>query len=273
MSPDPPDQSRNAGSRTISIITVSLNSAATIRDTIESVLAQDYPSIEYIVVDGGSTDGTLDVVREYGDRIARVISGPDRGIYDAMNKGIRAATGDLLGTLNADDFYADATCVRRLTTRLEEADADCVFADLVMVDPVDTDRIVRYYDSRTFRPSRLRYGWMPAHPTFVARRTLYSRYGDYSLEYRIAADFEMMVRLLYRAQARYAHLPAVVVKMRTGGASTRGLSARWLLNREIVRACRTNGLDTSLPRVLLKFPAKLMEYVRRPGKMVATDGH
>lgn len=272
MEPDTPGQPREAGFKTVSIVTVSFYSAATIRDTIESVLGQDYPAIEYIVVDGGSADGTVDIVREYGDRIARVISGPDRGIYDAMNKGIRAATGDLVGTLNSDDFYADPTCIRQLVTRLEEAEADCVFADLVMVDPVDTDRIVRYYDSRTFRLARLRYGWMPAHPTFVVKRTLYNRYGGYSLDYRIAADFEMMVRLLYRARASYAHLPAVVIKMRVGGVSTRGLGARWLLNREIVKACRANGLNTSLPRVLMKIPAKLMEYVRRPENMAATDG-
>lgn len=268
---DPSAEPHKAGSNTVSIITVSFNSATTIRDTIESVLSQDYPAIEYIIVDGGSEDETLKIVREYGDRIDRVISEPDRGIYDAMNKGIVAASGDLVGTLNSDDFYADTTCVRQLVSRLEDADTDCVFADLVMVDPVNTDRIVRYYDSSAFRPPRLRYGWIPAHPTFLAKRSLYNRHGGYSLDYRIAADFEMMVRLLYRAEASYVHLPTVVVKMRSGGASTRSLGARWLLNREIVRACRANGLNTSLPRVLMKVPAKLMEHVRRPNNMAATD--
>ena len=247
----------------ISIVTVSYNSSDTIRDTIESVLSQDYDDIEYLIVDGGSTDTTLDIVREYGDRIDVVVSEPDQGIYDAMNKGIRAATGDMVGMLNSDDFYADNSAVRNLIECMENAGADTVFADLVIVNASDTKRVIRYYDSSKFRPERLRYGWMPAHPTFFVKRELYERYGGFSLDYKIAADFEMVVRLLYVAGASYAYLPAVVIKMRIGGASTRGLKSSWVLNREIVRACRINGIKTSLPRVLLKVPAKLLEYLRK----------
>ena len=248
----------------ISIITACYNSATTIRETVDSVLAQDYPDIEYIIVDGGSSDGTMEIVRGYGDRIDVVISETDQGIYDAMNKGIQVATGDVVGLLNSDDFYVDESSVRQLIERMENAGSDTVFADLVIVDARDTERIVRYYDSSSFHPRRLCYGWMPAHPTFLVKRELYEKFGGFSLDYRIAADFEMVVRLLHTAGASYAYLPVVVIKMRVGGISTSGLKSSWVLNMEIVRACRANGLKTSLPRVLLKTPAKIMEYLRRP---------
>ena len=248
----------------ISIITVCFNSVETIRGTIESVRAQDYPDIEYIIVDGGSTDCTLEIITEYGDSVSVLISEPDRGIYDAMNKGIRSATGDVVATLNSDDFYADKTSVQQLVSCMEKTGAETVFADLVLVDPNDSEDIVRYYKSSHFHPGKLRYGWMPPHPTFLAKRALFDKWGLYSLNYRIAADFEMMVRLLYRANVSYAYLPEVVVKMRAGGVSTSGLRNSWILNNEIVRACCENGLKTSLPRVLMKIPAKLLEYIHRP---------
>jgi len=256
----------------ISIITVCFNSEATIRDTIESVLAQDYPNIEYIIVDGASNDGTMDIVREYEKRIDTIISEPDKGIYDGMNKGIRAATGDVVGLLNSDDFYTDETSVRQLVECMEAAGADTVFADLVIVDPGDTSRVVRYYDSSTFHPARLRYGWMPAHPTFMVKRALYEQHGDFSLNYHIAADYEMVARLLYAAKASYSYLPAVVIKMRAGGASTSGLKSSWVLNNEIVRACRANGITTNLPLVLLKIPAKLVGYIRKPKRVKTVAG-
>lgn len=249
----------------VSVITASLNSAATIRQTIESVLSQNYTNIEYIIVDGGSKDTTLDIIQEYRAGISTLISEPDKGIYDAMNKGIRVATGDVIGLLNSDDIYASNGSVKRLMECMESTGADCVYADLVIVDPENTERVIRYYNSASFSVDRLRYGWMPAHPTFMVKRELYERIGYFSLDYRIAADFEMVVRLLHNSGARYVYLPSVVIKMRAGGLSTRGLRSSWILNNEIVRACRANGLETSLPRVLLKTPAKLMEYIYRPG--------
>ena len=248
----------------VSIITVALNSAATIRDTIESVLLQDYPSIEYIIIDGGSSDGTIEIIEEYRDCISKFISEPDHGIYDAMNKGIEAATGDMVCIINSDDFYATGSAIKHLVHRMIKKGSDIVFADLVIVDPADSNRILRYYDSSLFHPERLRYGWMPAHPTFLAKRGLYERWGAYSLDYQIAADFEMMVRLLYKARASYAYLPEIIVKMRAGGVSTNGLRNSLILNNEIVSACKLNGLDTSLFRVMLKLPRKLMEYWKRP---------
>lgn len=248
----------------VSIITVCLNSAGTIRDTIESVLVQDYPAIEYIIVDGGSTDGTLGIVEEYNEWISTVISEPDQGIYDGMNKGIRIATGDVVGILNSDDFYVGSTVISELMECMQSANSDSVFADLFVVDSSDTERVVRYYESSRFRPEKLRCGWMPAHPTFMAKRSLFERCGLYSLDYRIAADYEMMVRMLYKGGVSYTHFPKVVVKMRAGGVSTGGLRSSWRLNNEIVRACRANGLKTNLIRVLSKVPAKLLELVRRP---------
>jgi glycosyltransferase involved in cell wall biosynthesis len=252
----------------VSIITVSFNSEATIQDTIVSVLTQDYPCIEYIIIDGASNDGTMDIVRQYHDRIDAIVSEPDLGIYDGMNKGICIATGDVVAILNSDDIYADNTAIRQLIDCMESNDTDTVFADLVIVDPQDTNRILRYYDSSTFHPGRLRYGWMPAHPTFLAKRELYRVWGGYSLDYQIAADYEMMVRLLYSASVSYAYLPKVVVKMRSGGVSTSGLKNSWILNNEIVSACKANNLNTSLLRVLLKFPAKLMEYFKKPKRNI-----
>ena len=248
----------------VSIVTVCFNSAETIRDTIESVLAQNYSHIEYIIVDGGSTDGTLEIIKEYRDSVSVLINEPDQGIYDAMNKGIQAASGDVVATLNSDDFYADELSVQKLVSCMENAGTETVFADLVLVSPNDKEKIIRYYNSSHFSPEKLRYGWMPAHPTFLAKRALFDKWGPYSLNYRISADFEMMVRLLYKAKVSYAYLPEVVVKMRAGGVSTSGLRNSWTLNNEIVRACRENGLKTSLFRVLMKIPAKLLEYIRRP---------
>lgn len=240
------------------------NSARTIRETIESVLSQDYPAIEYIVIDGASNDGTLEILRQYRNRISTLVSEPDRGIYDAMNKGIRVARGEIVGILNSDDIYTDSHVLRQLVGAMTAANTDAVFADLVYVDQMDGRRVRRYYDSSGWHPRRFRFGWMPAHPTFLIKREWYERLGLFSLEYRIAADFEMLVRLLYRGRATYTHVARPVIRMRMGGTSTRGLRQIWLLNREIVRACRANGIWTTLPLMLLKLPAKLMETLRRP---------
>lgn len=248
----------------VSIITVSFNSAGTIRDTLESVLEQDYENIEYIVIDGASTDDTMKIVREYEDRIALVICESDKGIYDAMNKGIEAATGEIVGLLNSDDFYTRPTAVSELIAHMEKNFVDMVFADLVIVAPRNPNKVVRYYDSSRFRPGKMRFGWMPAHPTLMIKRSLYSRIGLFRLDYKIAADFEMLVRLFCVARASYAYLPSVVIKMRAGGISTSGIRSSWILNTEIVRACRSNGIRTNLFFVLTKLPLKLFGLLKRP---------
>jgi glycosyltransferase involved in cell wall biosynthesis len=245
----------------VSIITVCFNSVVTIRDTINSVLAQDFDDVQYLVIDGGSSDGTMDIVRSYGDNIDVVVSEPDQGIYDAMNKGIELATGDVVGLLNSDDIYAYDSVLSELVELMVSSGSDTVFADLTIVDADNFERVIRHYDSSKFNPGRLAYGWMPAHPTFMVKRELYVKHGGYLTDYQIAADFEMVARLLHTAAASYAYLPVVAVKMRAGGISTRGLKSSWIINREIVRACRANGIKTSLVQVLLKTPAKLMEYL------------
>jgi glycosyltransferase involved in cell wall biosynthesis len=264
---DAPSGQLSPRSPKVSIITVCFNSVRTIRDTIESVLSQDYHPIEYIVVDGGSTDGTVEIIRQYQDRIDTFVSEPDRGIYDAMNKGIGLATGDVVGMLNSDDFYTDPRVVSDLIAAMGRAGVDAVFADLVYVDASDLGRVRRYYDSSGWHPGRFRFGWMPAHPTLFVRRESYARCGSFSLDYRIAADFEMLVRLFHRGATTYTYVQRAVVKMRVGGVSTRGLWHSWIINREIVRACRANGIWTTLPVVLLKIPAKLLGVLfpnRRP---------
>lgn len=249
----------------ISIVTVCYNSESTIRNTLESVLEQDYSNIEHIIVDGASTDGTMRVISEYDSQIAKIISEPDEGIYDAMNKGIKISSGDVIGILNSDDYYSTCSSLRHLMHQMLAANADTVFADLVLVDPNDTSRVIRFYDSSRFRPDRLRFGWMPAHPTFLVKREFYEKWGGYSLNYRIAADYEMIARLYYKAKATYVYLPEVVVKMRAGGLSTKGIGNSWLLNKEIVRACHENGIKTNLPKVLMKIPMKIREYFRKEG--------
>lgn len=247
----------------ISIITVAFNAAHTIADTLESVAGQTHSEIEHIVVDGASTDGTLDVVRRHGQRVARLISEPDHGIYDAMNKGIRLATGDVIGFLNADDKYPDTGVLARVSAVLEREKLDALFGDAEFVSSARPDQPVRRYRSERFRPDRIAWGWMPAHPTLFLRRRVYERFGMFRTDYRIAGDFELVARMFHGGTLRYRHLPEVLVRMRTGGVSTGGWRNTILLNREVLRACRENGIQTNLPKILSKYPAKLLEFLRR----------
>lgn len=248
----------------VSIITVTYNAGTTIRDTIESVLAQDYPNIEHIIIDGASTDNTVEIVQSYGDRIARFVSEPDRGMYDGMNKGIKLATGDVVAILNADDVYIHSRVISTIVNQFEQHHVDAVFADLVYVKHDDLDKIVRYYSSAHFHPGKFAYGWMPAHPTFVVKRWAFDLYGFFKIDYKIAADYELLIRFLAIHQMSYHYIPQVLVKMRTGGASTANLSSNWILNREIVRGCLENGIQTNMTKVLSKYFVKVFQLVARP---------
>jgi glycosyltransferase involved in cell wall biosynthesis len=241
----------------VSIITVSFNSAKTIADTIDSVLNQDFPEIEYIIVDGDSTDGTVDIIRQNENRISQWISEKDQGMYDAMNKGIAMATGDVIGILNSDDVYMNSHVISEMMKLLQEKNAQVVFADLILVDQNNDNKVLRYYDSSHFHPDKFRWGWMPAHPTVFVKRELYQVVGPFSTNYQIAADYEMLIRILAIQKASYAYLPKPVVRMRSGGASTAGLSRNWILNKEIIRACQENGIYSNMAMLLLKIPAKL----------------
>jgi len=245
----------------VSIVTVCFNSAATVGETLRSVAAQTWRDVEHIVIDGASTDGTLDVLKLNSPRLARVVSEPDGGIYDAMNKGVRAATGDVIGFLNADDCYADAQVLQRVVSAIKGGKLDAVFGDVAFFSARAPDRVVRRYRSNRFRPERLAWGWMPAHPGLFVKRAIFERVGEFSTSYRIAGDFEWIARAFYRANLRYRHLPSILVHMRTGGISTSGLLNTILLNREVMRACRDNGISTNWLKILSKYPAKMLEFV------------
>lgn len=254
----------------ISIITVCYNSAATIRDTIESVLAQTHPNIEYIIVDGSSTDRTLAILAEYRDSIAHVISEPDSGLYDAMNKGILAATGDIIGILNSDDFYENNEVISDIANCFRKnPQSDLVFGDIVFVNPEQLDTITRHYRSKHFRAWKLRFGWMPPHPATFIRKQAYQAVGLYALDYKISADYEMFVRMLMVKRLQFTRLDKVLVKMRAGGVSSAGIRSNIRLNTEIVKACRSNGIYTNILLVLTKIPFKLLELVRKPSKISA----
>lgn len=245
-----------------SVITVAYNSAATIRATLRSVAAQTWASVEHIVIDGGSADGTADIVRQEGKHVATLISEPDHGIYDAMNKGLRLASGDVICFLNADDRYADPGVLARVAVPMAAGDLDMLMGDVAFFRPSRPDRLIRRYRSVRFQPDRIAWGWMPAHPALFVSREVFEAVGPFRTDYRIAADYEWVARAFVLARPRYRHLHEVLVHMQMGGASTQGWRSTWLLNREVMRACRENGIATNWFKILSKYPAKLQEYLR-----------
>jgi glycosyltransferase involved in cell wall biosynthesis len=251
----------------VSIITVSYNSDEYIRNAIESVLSQDYKNIEYIIIDGGSADGTKDIVLSFNDRISCFISEKDDGIYDAMNKGISLATGDIIGLLNADDFYIDNQVISQIVRTFETHRVDSVFADIIYIDHKDFNHVIRYYDSSHFRPEKFAFGWMPAHPSFFVKKEIYRNSGLFKLDYQIAADFELLARFIYRDNISYKYIDKALVKMRKGGISTKNLYSNWILNKEIIRACRENRIKTNYLKIYSKYLLKIFEYINIRKKM------
>lgn len=248
----------------ISIITVAKNSKKTITDTVRSVIGQTYKDVEYIVVDGASEDGTLDVLKPYANGIRKIISEPDAGMYDAMNKGIALATGDIVGILNADDYYNDEHVLSKVANIFDTSSVDALFADLVYVKPANLNKIVRYYSGANFTLSKLSFGWMPPHPTFFVKRECYLKYGFFKTDYKIAADFELLARFLAKHRIRCQYLPEIIVKMRTGGTSTRSINSNLILNREILRACSENGIATNMLKIYSKYFGKCMQLFSKP---------
>ncbi|MCW1734246.1 glycosyltransferase family 2 protein [Anaerorudis cellulosivorans] len=243
----------------ISIITATYNSEATIKDTLESVNAQTYPDIEHIIVDGASKDNTLDLVKKYGKRVSLIISEPDKGIYDAMNKGIKAATGDVIGILNSDDFFTSNDVIATMVNAFENDEIDAVFGDIHYVNPDNLNKCVRYYSSAAFNLSLFKFGIMPAHPSFYVKRSCYEKYGLYSLDYKIASDFDLLIRFLYTHKIKYQYLKKDFVTMRTGGESTKNLNNRMLINKEDLKACRKYGITTNIFMIMLKYLYKIFE--------------
>jgi glycosyltransferase involved in cell wall biosynthesis len=229
----------------VSIITVCHNSAGTIKDTIVSVAGQTYSDIEYIIIDGGSVDGTAEIVYSYGNSVSRFISEPDSGIYNAMNKGLRLATGDVVGILNSDDFFTDERIIQKVAKEFENNKIDAIYGDVQFVKPHNISRVIRYYSSKRFNPDKFKFGYMPAHPSFYVRRELFEKFGYYKEDYKIGADFELLIRFLYINKVRYKYMDIPFVNMRTGGASNKSIGSVLTLNNEIERACNENGIKTN----------------------------
>lgn len=248
----------------ISIVTVVYNGEATIASAVDSVLGQDHPDVEYIVIDGASKDRTLEILKGYGDKIAVLVSEPDKGIYDAMNKGLALATGDVIGILNADDYYTESQVLSSVARQMDAAGTEALIGDLVFVKPERLDKVVRYYSSRNFSLRKFECGDMPPHPTFFVRRTVYDRLGNFDTCFRICADFDLLLRFLYIAKVSYTYLPKVMVTMRMGGISNQGLRSKLKLNREIMHSMRKNGLPSGPLRVYSKYFAKIFQLFRRP---------
>ncbi|WP_322932536.1 glycosyltransferase family 2 protein [Bacteroides sp. CG01] len=246
----------------ISLVTVTFNSYRTLRDTIQSVLSQIYLDIEYIIVDGCSQDKTIDIIKEYEPLFhgrLKWISEKDNGLYDAMNKGIRMATGDIIGIINSDDFYHRRDIIMKVAEAFKNSDIRAVYGDVRFVNPQNLDKTVRYYSSKRFTPEMFRFGFMPAHPTFFTYRKYFEEFGYYKTDYKIAADYELLIRFLYVHQLKSQYLPFDFMKMRTGGTSTASIRSNILLNKEIVRACKENGIWTCMPLLFLKYLVKVFE--------------
>ena len=249
----------------ISVITVTWNSAATVADTLASVNAQTHPDVEQIIVDGGSTDATLAIVKAEGKRVGTVVSERDKGIYDAMNKGLKLARGDVIGLLNSDDFLASPEVLATIAEAFADPAIDAVYGDLCYVRQHDTSQVVRYWRSGPFRPGAFARGWAPPHPTFYVRRELYERFGGFDLVYSLAADFELMVRFLEVHHVRVRYLPQVLVSMRMGGASNKSLRNVVRGNREIWRALHHHGLaGPMLGWVVHKAFLRSRQFLSRP---------
>ena len=242
-----------------SVITVTYNAEAVLEDTIQSVISQTYHHVEYIIVDGASKDQTLAIAERYRDHITRIVSEPDKGLYDAMNKGIMMATGDVIGILNSDDFYTSTDILSTVADGIQQYDA--VYADIHYVDPADLTRPVRHYSSAPFRRWKMRLGFMPAHPSFYCRRSVYTRFGLFDLDFKVAADFEQLLRLIYINRIFTHYIPRDFVTMRTGGASSSGFQSHKRILRDHLRAYKKNDVPSNLFLESLRYAYRVVEKI------------
>lgn len=245
----------------VSIITVTYNSAETLRETLRSIASQDYQNLELILVDGGSTDNTLAIAEEFKSIITKQISEKDKGLYDALNKGLTMATGDVVGILHSDDFYLNPQIISKYVRCFDQTQADAVYADLYYVDRSNTKRIVRKWKSGTYHSRSFYRGWMPPHPTFFVKRRVYEDYGDFDLKFKTAADYELMLRFILKHQITLGYLAEYTVKMRMGGASNASLGNRLNANKEDRSAWKKNGLRPGLLTLYLKPLRKLLQFL------------
>ena len=243
----------------VSIITCTYNSAKTVADTIKSVNAQTYPDIEHIIIDGLSKDNTLEIVKQYAGERQVIKCEKDNGIYDAFNKGIRMATGDIIGVLNSDDFFTSNNIIEQVVNAFNKENIDAVYGDIHFVNPDNLNKCVRYYSSKSFRPWMMRMGFMFAHPSFYVKREYYENIGLYKTDYKIAADFELLLRFVVKNKIKCKYLPLDFVTMRTGGASTEGIKSKNIINKECLRACKENNYYSNIFLMWLRIVYKAFE--------------
>lgn len=248
----------------ISIITVCYNSEKTITDTLESVRKQKNVDVEHILIDGGSSDSTLQIIKQYS-HVSKLISEPDNGIYDAMNKGIKLATGDIVGTLNADDFYASEDVLQTVKESFSNKEVDACYADLVYVKEKNINQVVRFWKSNPYKQGLFKSGWMPAHPTFFARSSVYAKYGLFDLSYKIAADVELLFRFIERNKIKTLYIPKLFVKMRLGGTTNKSFKNIWVQNQEIVQMLKSVYPNLSfLSFAVQKVISRAKQFIKHP---------
>jgi glycosyltransferase involved in cell wall biosynthesis len=244
----------------ISIITACLNNADTLETAMQSVFEQDYPNIEYIVIDGASTDGTEALLEKHKNKINVLISEKDKGIYEALNKGLSKASGDVVGFLHADDFYTNNHVISKIAESFQKENTDCIYGDLQYVDRVNSVRMIRDWKSEPYKAGLFLKGWMPPHPTFFLKKKCYDEYGNYNTSLTISADYELMLRMLHKHKLKATYIPEVLVKMRTGGTSNRSLARRMRANMEDRKAWKINNLKPGLFTLLIKPLGKISQY-------------
>lgn len=248
----------------VTIITVTLNSQETIEGCIQSVLAQTYSNIEYIVIDGKSTDNTVSIIKKYEHQISAWVSETDRGMYDAINKGIQMSTGDIVGLLNGDDLFYSNDVIESIVRVFNNTNTESVFGDLEYVYPEDTSKVFRIWKGKSYKRSRFLLGWMPAHPTFYVKREIYIKYGGYENHFYSAADYELMCRYLYKLRISSTYIPKPIVKMRNGGQSNKSIKFRLRANRRDYLAMKKNNIPFAFFVSILKPISKLHQYYKKP---------
>lgn len=244
----------------ISVVTIVYNRARFISGALESTARQTYPNVEHILQDGGSTDGTLDIIQQHDMAEIKLVSEPDAGIYDALNKGIKRATGDIIGVMHSDDFFADETVLERVAATMSDTDCDGVYGDLNYVSASDTGKTIRKWRSGNFEKAKLRKGWMPPHPTLYLRREVFDKFGLYDPSYRISADYDAMLRFLVKGNISLAYIPEVLVKMRVGGESNKSLAKILQKSREDYRAIRSYSVG-GVGTLALKNLSKVAQFI------------
>ena len=247
----------------ISIITAVYNNVRTIRDCIKSVASQTYPDIEHIVIDGGSNDGTVDAIKKNETKIAQFMSEPDRGIYNALNKGINQATGEIIGFLHGDDFYATNKVIETVVSQMTSHEVESCYGDLVYVSKNDSSKVIRYWQSCPYHTGLFQRGWMPPHPTFFVKKKIYEEHGVFDHNFRISGDYEIMLRFLERYRVSTIYIPEVLVKMRMDGMSNRNLRNLLIKTSEDYHAWTVNSLHRRFYTIPWKILQKLPQFFRR----------